>query len=117
MKLGRLIALAGLAFLISGCGTDPIDAIKNSGFCENSNLSFNDTLSLKYDESIKWKKFESGEGKSYVEVNAKSKSGQTFTMQYQLKKTASGKTVSTPGYIEIDGEKSNMFGLLFLCMG
>lgn len=117
MRLGRLMSIAGLVCLMSGCGNDPIDQIKNSGLCDNSDLSFEDTLSLKYNESINWKLFETDEGENIVEVNAKSKSGQTFKMQYQIKEAASGKIVPTPRYIEFDGKESNLFGLLFLCMG
>ncbi|MCA3883138.1 hypothetical protein JKP13_20595 [Vibrio vulnificus] len=116
MKIGKLMSIASLAVLLTGCGNDPISQIKNSDFCDGSDLSFEDTLSLKYDDSIKWSQFESKDGQDIVEVNAKSKTGSTFRMQYLVQTAASGKIVPKPGYIEVDGKKSNVFGLLFLCM-
>nr|AKN36211.1 hypothetical protein [Vibrio splendidus] len=116
MKTGKLMSIVGLTLLLSACGNDPISQIKNSGFCDGSDLSFEDTLSLKYDSEIKWSQFEAKDGLDVVEVNAKSKKGNTFRMQYSIQTAASGKIVPKPAYIEVNGKKSNLFGLLFLCM-
>ncbi|MDP5252838.1 MULTISPECIES: hypothetical protein [unclassified Vibrio] len=116
MRIGKLMSIVSLILMLSSCGNDSISQIKNSNFCDGSDLSFEDTLSLKYDSEIKWSKFETKDGQDIVEVNAKSKKGKTFMMQYLIKTTASGKIIPKPGYIEIDGKKSNFFGLLFLCI-
>ncbi|PSW12746.1 hypothetical protein C9J01_12905 [Photobacterium rosenbergii] len=116
MGLNKLILAAALTLLLSGCEKSPISQIKNSDFCDGSDLSFEDTLSLKYNENIEWEQFQSSNGNDIVEVRAKSKSGETFRMQYLIQETKSGKVVPKPGYIEKNGEKSSLFGLLFLCM-
>lgn len=116
MKAGKLMSIAGIAIVLSACSNDPVSQIKNSDFCDGYDLSFEDTLSLKYDDAIKWSQFESSDGQDIVEVNAKSKNGNTFRMQYLIQTAASGKIVPKPAYIEVDGKKSNFFGLLFLCI-
>lgn len=116
MRTRKLISMVGLTLMLSSCGNDSISQIKNSDFCDGSDLSFEDTLSLNYDSEIKWSQFETKDGQDIVEVNAKSKKGNTFMMQYIIQTTASGKVVPKPGYIEIDGKESNFFSLLFLCI-
>ncbi|AXY00945.1 hypothetical protein D1115_06585 [Vibrio alfacsensis] len=116
MNLKRVFLVLGLSAVLVGCGDDAVTQIKESPFCDGSSLTFEDTLSLKYDKSLDWSEFETKKGQHVVEVNGSSIDGKSLRMQYVVKETASGKIVPKPEYIEVNGKPSNIFGLLFLCV-